>query len=157
MQSASLSRMTRDNSARYSETIDMLYEQNTFYIQDTRTVLKLLEYIPQTRLSSFRHLYLESPLYKPSSPSDPPGHWAEAITALEKFDGLRSLCVILRPAIGLMWEINGLEEPLKKAKFPVLRVIIAPFAKRGSFARTRYCERHQGQAMLIRSDITLTR
>ncbi|KAL2828085.1 hypothetical protein BJY01DRAFT_261641 [Aspergillus pseudoustus] len=112
--------MLRSCRRVYTETIDKLYARNAFYIENPRTLLELPTYVPQTRLSSFRTLCLESPVYTNavSMTSNPIPKWKEVIKALEKLDGLADLCVILRPVYGFEGEIDELWDPLKAAKLP---------------------------------------
>ncbi len=93
----------------------MLYAKNSFYISNPRTALELPEYMPQSCLSLFRHLAVESPRWgEPMAPRTI-GRWKEVVDALELFDGLETLWIILRPAFGLADEVEDLMEPVKGA------------------------------------------
>jgi hypothetical protein len=72
--------------ARYSEAIEMLYQDNYFYMENPRTLLELPKYMPQLRLHSFRYLCLQSAVYSDATPHDRLGRWKEVIDALEKLD-----------------------------------------------------------------------
>ncbi|KKK18995.1 hypothetical protein ARAM_001498 [Aspergillus rambellii] len=106
----------------YSEAIDMLYQENEFYIENPRTLLELPNYLPQSQLRLFRHLYLESPVYGDYSADDCLERWEEVVGALTRLDRLESLVVIIRPMFGLTWEREGLIKPLKNANLPVLDI-----------------------------------
>ncbi|KAL3471195.1 hypothetical protein BJX99DRAFT_237944 [Aspergillus californicus] len=108
----------------YTETINMLYERNAFYIENPRTALELPKYMPQHRLSAFRDLMLQSPIYGDYTPQDRLKRWKEVVDALEKLDGLRALCVILQPLYGLTSEIEQLMAPLDQATLVVSPRII---------------------------------
>ncbi|RHZ49402.1 Zn(II)2Cys6 transcription factor domain-containing protein [Aspergillus thermomutatus] len=110
----------------YDETVDMLYRENTFYIENPRTLLELPSSLSRAGLSTFRHLYLESARYGEDTPSDRLARWAAVVRVLERLDGLETLVVILRPMFGLDWEVEALEKPLEAARLPVLRVLRDP-------------------------------
>jgi hypothetical protein len=93
--------------SRYDETVDMLYRENTFYIENPRTLLELPSSLSPARLSSFRHLYLESARYGEYTPADRLDKWAAVVGVLKRLDGLETLVVILRPMYGLEWEVRG--------------------------------------------------
>jgi hypothetical protein len=81
-------------------------------------VLELPRYIPQSRLSAIRTLYLESPVYTDavSHHHDPIPEWERIVKALEKFEGLIDLCIILRPLYGFASDVEGLQKPVRDAK-----------------------------------------
>ncbi|KAF7180702.1 hypothetical protein CNMCM7691_009993 [Aspergillus felis] len=118
----------------YDETVGMLYRENTFYIENPRTLLELPSALSRARLSSFRHLYLESARYGENTPADRLDKWAAVVAMLERFDGLETLVVILRPMFGLEWEVEELIKPLEAAGLPVLRI---QYAMRSGSARKR--------------------
>ncbi|KAL2855600.1 hypothetical protein BJX68DRAFT_230907 [Aspergillus pseudodeflectus] len=105
----------------YIETIHLLYARNRFYIGNPPTVLELPRYIPQSRLSAIRTLYLESPVYTDavSHHHDPIPEWERIVKALEKFDGLTDLCIILRPLYGFASDVEALKKPVRDAKLVV--------------------------------------
>ncbi|KAL4867878.1 hypothetical protein BDV12DRAFT_170481 [Aspergillus spectabilis] len=127
----------------YSETIDMLYGQNTFYIENPRTILELPKYMSQAKLSLFQNFHAESPMYGYWNAPDCLERWAEVVTALERFNGLKSLCIILQPGFGNQTALEALEKPLKTANLPALRVLNAPFPILEQDDGAQYCERHQ--------------
>ncbi|OJI99506.1 hypothetical protein ASPVEDRAFT_26316 [Aspergillus versicolor CBS 583.65] len=92
----------------YTETIEMLYTQNNFYISNPRTALELPKYMPQSRLSLFRHLAVESPPWGDLMASRIIERWKEVVDALRMFNGLQTLWILLRPAFGLNVEIQDL-------------------------------------------------
>ncbi|KAF9885322.1 hypothetical protein FE257_013039 [Aspergillus nanangensis] len=79
----------------YFETVDMLYHENVFYIENPRTLLELSTSMPQHRLSAFRQLYIESPTYNQLT-EKVKRQWARVVGVLKRLDGLEVLCVILR-------------------------------------------------------------
>ncbi|GIJ90498.1 hypothetical protein Asppvi_009453 [Aspergillus pseudoviridinutans] len=105
----------------HDETAEMLYRENTFYIENPRTLLELPSALSQAQLSSFRHLYLESARYGENTPADRLDKWAAVVAVLERLDGLETLVVILRPMFGLEWEVEELVKPLEAAGLPTLR------------------------------------
>jgi hypothetical protein len=120
-----------DGITRYIETIDLLYTSNRFYIKNLRTLLELPAYTPQTRLSSIRTLYLESPPYTTAvSQEDPIPKWKQVLKALEKLDGLIDFCVILQPVYGFASDVEALERPVREAKLvDEPRVIVKKLAR----------------------------
>lgn len=113
-------RMTVAERSRYDETVDMLYRENTFYIENPRTLLELPSSLSPARLSAFRRLYLESAQYGENTPADRLEKWAAVVNVLERLDGLETLVVILRPMFGLVWEVEGLMKPLEAAGLAVI-------------------------------------
>lgn len=116
---------------RYYETIDTLYEKNTFYIENPKTLTELCKYMPQERLSSFRTLSLESITYLGNILDPRPSlliQWSHAIEVLRKLDGLKSLCIVMRPWYGIRKEEDTLESPIRYAtavgKLPVAPVLL---------------------------------
>lgn len=97
----------------------MLYAKNSFYISNPRTALELPKYMPQSRLSFFRHLAVESPRWGEPMAQRTISRWKEVVDALELFDGLETLWIILRPAFGLADEVEDLMEPVKGAALAV--------------------------------------
>lgn len=128
----------------------MLYQLNTFYIENPRTLLELPKYVPQERLSAFRNLYLESPWYGDESPPNRLQSWEEVMAVLPELEGLQSLCVIMRPMCGLNWEREGLMAPLAKIDIPFLRTITARIINM-SFNKDGLCERHQRSQCVLPS------
>ncbi|BCS21464.1 uncharacterized protein APUU_21896S [Aspergillus puulaauensis] len=115
----------------YHETIDMLYEKNTFYIENPKTLTELCKYMPQERLSSFRTLSLESISYLGNILDPRPSlllQWDHAIEVLRKLDGLKSLCIVMRPWYGIRMEEDTLESPIRYAtavgNLPVAPVLL---------------------------------
>lgn len=109
----------------------MLYERNTFYIENTKTLTELCKYMPQERLSSFRALSLESISYFGCILNTKPSlllQWDHAIEVLKKLDGLQSLCIIMRPFYGVSNEKDTLESPIRYAtalgNLPVAPVLL---------------------------------
>ncbi|KAJ0421531.1 hypothetical protein BJY00DRAFT_312136 [Aspergillus carlsbadensis] len=104
----------------YIETIDLLYARNRFYVGNPPTVLQLPRSIPQSRLSCIRTLYLESLVYTDAvTQEDPIPEWKQIVKALEKFDGLTDLCIILQPLYGFASEIEALKKPVRDARLVV--------------------------------------
>ncbi|KAF7122888.1 hypothetical protein CNMCM5793_000998 [Aspergillus hiratsukae] len=71
--------------------------ENTFYIENPRTLLELASSLSPARLSAFRHLYLGSARYGENTTADRLEKWAAVVGVLERLDGLETLVVILRP------------------------------------------------------------
>ncbi|GFF47160.1 hypothetical protein IFM46972_08227 [Aspergillus udagawae] len=126
----------------YDETVDMLYGENTFYIENPRTLLELPSALSPARLSSFRHLYLESARYGENTPADRLEKWAAVVGVLEQLDGLETLVVILRPMFGLVWEDEELMKPLEAARLPALRVVRDPIIFMAPASSTPRCNLH---------------
>ncbi|KAF9894974.1 FACT complex subunit [Aspergillus nanangensis] len=76
----------------------MLYQQNTFYMEDPQTLLELSKHMPKHRLHSFRHLYLESSIHR-NSPWWRKTQLEEMVEVLKPMDQLMTLTVILRPTL----------------------------------------------------------
>lgn len=91
----------------------MLYTQNSFYISNPRTALELPEYMPQSRLSLFRHLAVESPAWGDQIAPRILDRWKEVVDALGMFNGLQTLWIRLRPGIGFPQEIQDLMDPIE--------------------------------------------
>ncbi|KAL2869458.1 uncharacterized protein BJX67DRAFT_379012 [Aspergillus lucknowensis] len=115
----------------YDETIETLYTSNEFYFENPRSLLELPRSTPQIRLSSFRHLYLQSPVWDGERGDEEIlRRWGKVVRALEKMDGLQTLRVILRPLFGLTDERERLAKPLVEARLAVEpRILFAPFAR----------------------------
>jgi hypothetical protein len=64
--------------------------------------------MPQARLSAFRNFYVESPMCGYWNNDDCLERWSEVVAALERFDGLKSLCIILQPGFGTQRAQEGL-------------------------------------------------
>ncbi|KAL2813464.1 hypothetical protein BDW59DRAFT_176739 [Aspergillus cavernicola] len=127
----------------YTETINLLYEKNTFYIENPRTLLELPNYMPQVRLSSFRHLYLQSTWYGNFTSNDRLSRWKEVVDAMETLDGLKSLCVILKPLYGLIWEVENLKKPVEEARLPVSpHFFVARIIRKNGFLPVERCPWH---------------
>ncbi|EAW20321.1 uncharacterized protein NFIA_099570 [Aspergillus fischeri NRRL 181] len=126
----------------YDETVDMLYCENTFYIENPRTLLELPSSLSPARLSSFRHLYLESARYGENTPADRLDKWAAVVGVLKRLGGLETLVVILRPMYGLEWEVEGLMKPLEAAALPVLRVVRDPTVYMAGASSAPRCNLH---------------
>ncbi|GAQ11796.1 hypothetical protein ALT_9117 [Aspergillus lentulus] len=126
----------------YDETVDMLYRENTFYIENPRTLLELPSSLSPARLSSFRHLYLESARYGEYTPADRLDKWAAVVGVLKQLGGLETLVVILRPMYGLEWEVEGLMKPLEAAELPVLRVVRDPMVYMALDSSAPRCNLH---------------
>lgn len=74
--------------------------------------------MPQERLSSFRTLSLESISYLGSLLDSKPTfllQWDHAVEVLKKLDGLKSLCIVMRPWYGMSKEEDTLESPIRYA------------------------------------------
>lgn len=99
--------------------IEMLYTQNCFYFSNPRTALELPNYMPQSRLSLFRHVAVESPPWGENIAPRIIGRWKEVVDALEMFDGLQTLWIILRPTFGVTWTVEDLMEPVDRAALAV--------------------------------------
>jgi hypothetical protein len=134
--------MTVVEGGRYDETVDMLYGENTFYIENPRTLLELPSVLSPARLSSFRHLYLESARYGENTPADRLEKWAAVVGVLEQLDRLETLVVILRPMFGLVWEDEELMKPLEAARLPALRVVRDPIIYMAPASSTPRCNLH---------------
>jgi hypothetical protein len=140
-------RLTLAERSRYDETVDMLYRENTFYIENPRTLLELWSCLSPARLSAFRHLYLESARYGDNIPADRLEKWAAVVDVLKRLDGLETLVVILRPMSGwLVWQREGLMKPLEAAGLPVLRVVSDPVIRAGLGTPYR-CKLHMSLEM----------
>ncbi len=98
---------------RYYETIDMLYQQNTFYIEHPYTLTELCKYMPQERLSSFRTLSLEFAIAR-FQPLPLPER-RDIVRALKMLDGLECLCLIMRLPCDVVTQMRPLERLIKRA------------------------------------------
>lgn len=106
---------------RYYEAIDMLYQQNSFYIEHPYTLTQLCKYMPKERLSFFRTLSLEflpenRSVYLSRYECLPLPGWSVIARALKKLDGLEFLCLIMRPYQDQGNEIQAMEKLIQKAK-----------------------------------------
>ncbi|KAL4961844.1 uncharacterized protein BDV14DRAFT_203311 [Aspergillus stella-maris] len=103
----------------YTEVIGILYKENTFYIENPRTLLELPKYIPQEHLSLIKNLTLESPTHRIENRHATPdrlARWKEVIAALKRMDNLTSLTIILRPYFGLIDEREDLIGPIREVQ-----------------------------------------
>lgn len=105
--------------SRYSDVIEMLYTKNCFYISNPRTALELPNHMPQSRLSLFRHVAVESPPWGENIAPRIIGRWKEVVDALEMLDGLQTLWITLRPTFGVAWTVEDLMEPVDRAALAV--------------------------------------
>lgn len=124
-------------SARYSESVDILYRSNVLHFDDPYNLHKLSESIPSQRLASIQYLHLEVLAFHNSEIVPRVlANWKEACIVLVHMTGLQTLHVTLgadNPEVDIPSpRIRPLLEGLRKANAPEFLVKIPSNANIGS-------------------------